>query len=107
MCVADLDMAWRFFRQMYLDVKRDLINRQLALAPCNIPTATQLWNAGHQPHFSAPGELSGLNNVNPPADSAQALQQTQAAMNAFYDANCAAYTKWGGEQLKPCPAFHS
>ncbi|HYC29765.1 MAG TPA: hypothetical protein VEB42_13125, partial [Chitinophagaceae bacterium] len=92
MCKGDLDMAWRAFRQMYLDIKRELVNASLN-STCGNPTAINLITAGHQPHFGDATGLTSQNPYHPPADKAQAEQQAQAQLNVLYDANCAAYVK--------------
>jgi RHS repeat-associated protein len=108
MCVGERDMAWRAFRQMYLDIKREIIYAQIKTtcngAPGGIP-ATTLFAAHHQPHFSdavealqsngttLPSDINGVNNQQ---------QQAQSEQAAYYQSNCAAYVTQWWRQLKPC-----
>ncbi len=105
-CTGDLDMAWRTFRQMYQDVKREKINAQLKALPCSsTPTAQTLLTAGHQPHFSDATEMVAANGIPTPADytSVYNYQQTQQAnVTAYYSSNCRAYVAQWFQQLAPC-----
>ena len=105
MCTGDLDMAWRSFRQLYMEVKRGIVNAQLnssSVCGNSTPTATQLLTAGHQPHFSDAIEMLTATGSALPNDATAATQQTQAAMNAHYADNCAAYVALWWQQLAPC-----
>jgi RHS repeat-associated protein len=108
MCTGDLDMAWRTFRQLYLDIKREIvyahINAACAGQPGNVTAAT-LVNARHQVHFSDAKELLQLHGVNLPTTQAQAnalQQQTQVDNAAYYVSNCQAYASQWWRQMKPC-----
>ncbi|MBN9381989.1 MAG: RHS repeat protein, partial [Chitinophagaceae bacterium] len=102
MCTGDLDMAWRTFRQAYLDIKRKLINARLKSIP-SIPSTNDLLAAGHQPHFTDADELIQAVDLTPPSDKDAASQQSQTAINNYYDANCRAYvTMWWQNLQKPC-----
>jgi RHS repeat-associated protein len=108
MCAGDLDMAWRSFRQMYLDVKREIIYTQITTTCTNqaggVP-ATTLFAAHHQPHFSDAVELLQLNGTTLPTNTSQlaaAQQQTQNGLADYYTSNCQAYVTQWWQQLKPC-----
>ena len=107
MCAGDLDMAWRNFRQLYLDVKHKLINDQLiALCPQPPnPLTKTLVTANHQPHFSdAADMLNAIGSTIPStiADTVTAKQQGQSATDSFYYNNCKIYATNWWQQLKPC-----
>ena len=104
MCAGDRDMAWRNFRQLYLDVKHKLINDQLKLI-CPAPSTTTLVNGNHQPHFSDAAELliaNGGTIPQTPGDTVTAKQNGQAATDSFYYNNCKIYATQWWQQLKPC-----
>ncbi|HEY4291361.1 MAG TPA: hypothetical protein VGN00_29875, partial [Puia sp.] len=98
-CTGDLDMAWRTFRQAYLDIKQGVINSKLKTIT---PTAATLLAAGHQPHFTDAGEVVEASNLNPPSDTAAARAQAQAALNGYYDSTCRAYVTMWWQDLKLC-----
>jgi len=111
-CNGDLDMEWRAFRQMYLDLKRKLIDKDIVAhntpqdcdAPFH-PTTSELFTAGYQPHFSHAEDMSALPGVDLPTDGSSASEyQVQVNQKAadFYDANCRAYVTQWLKQLKAC-----
>ncbi|MBL7734242.1 MAG: hypothetical protein JNL51_02200, partial [Chitinophagaceae bacterium] len=103
MCAGDLDAAWRFFRQMYLDVKRNLINTQLQV--CGNPSASDLWEEGHGSHFSDAKEMLELNDIDLPTgagDTTAFKQRFKTDISNYYDTTCRAYAKQWLEQLKGC-----
>ncbi|AXY74707.1 hypothetical protein D3H65_12250 [Paraflavitalea soli] len=109
MCVGELNMAWLSFRQMYLDVKRNLVNQWIK-ANCNncITTAT-IMQSGHQPHFSDAWESLALNDVDLPSDAAGAAawqQKNENALAEYYDGNCRAYATQWLEQLLKCTLYN-
>ncbi|HVM86891.1 MAG TPA: hypothetical protein VMT76_01800 [Puia sp.] len=105
MCPGDLDMAWRSFRQMYLDLKRKLINAQINQS-CK-PTADQLLQQGFQPHFTDAGELiaASSSGVTSSTSSGQDIQQQKDSLNNFYASNCNAYATYWFSQLKTCNQY--
>ena len=105
MCTGDLDMAWRTFRQLYMDMKRAAVNARLKLtAVCGnvTPSATTLMAAGHQPHFSDATELLQATGSALPNDAGTATTQTQNTINAYYADNCNAYVTMWWQMLQPC-----
>lgn len=111
-CSNDLDMAWRTFRQLYLNAKKDVINELLTNASCagitRVP-ADALLAAGKQPRFtnasaalnqSNLGYLSNGNlNQNTVQDSADLIQ------SRLYDQNCRAYVQTWMQQLSACTYY--
>ncbi|MET0636105.1 MAG: polymorphic toxin-type HINT domain-containing protein [Chitinophagaceae bacterium] len=108
MCEGDLDMAWRTFRQMYLDIKREIITTQVNSA-CNGSStgvsAATLMAAGHQPHFAQGSELMANTGFTPPTNQSEAtLLQQQSATKAgdYYSQNCLSYVLRWWKQLGTC-----
>jgi len=102
----DLDMAWRSFRQLYLDAKRKLVDDQLKDS-CSGATATTLLAAGHQPHFTDGSELPGM-NISIPSNMADVdtLQaHAQDSLVSAYAANCHAYATYWLQQLARCSHY--
>ncbi|RXK86142.1 scabin-related ADP-ribosyltransferase [Filimonas effusa] len=108
LCSGDLDMAWRVFRNSYLQMKKQLlvtvVNAACPSGAAN-PTAQQLYAAGFTPNFVSAAEVAsqnGLGNLlnSSSGNSAQSLvnQQLQSA----YDENCRAYAKMWLKQMAPC-----
>lgn len=106
MCSGDLDMAWRAYRQMYLDIKRSIINKYWIQPGCSSSlTAAALVTAGHQPHFSDAVELQQASGGTFPQTQSEAnsyQQQNQDQVNAYYASNCEAFASQWWQQLKPC-----
>lgn len=100
MCTGELDMAWRNFRQSYLDIKRKLINAQLNAAYPTPTTATLL--AHHQPHFTDAGEVVQALNLVPSIDPGTVEQQNQVSISNYYDSTCRAYVTMWWQDLAPC-----
>lgn len=109
LCSGDLDMAWRTFRQLYLNAKRDVISDLLANTTCagvTKVTTEALAAAGKQVRFMNAkttlnqGGYGYLNNGNlnqgVVQDSANKIQER------MYDQNCRAYVKTWMLQLAPC-----
>jgi RHS repeat-associated protein len=118
MCDGDLDMAWRNFRQLYLNFKNDivttLVKKPAGCTPLNqaynsIPTNPELFSAGHRAQFSEDTkttlEQNGLNNLNQggnPGGASQAVASAQASLGEFYTQNCQAFAQQWASQLAPC-----
>jgi len=105
-CAGDLDVAWRAFRQLYQDIKREKINTQLKTSPCgSVPAAATLLAEGHQPHFGDAVEMMSATGIPNPSDMTQASAmqaQGQAVVDSSYNANCRAYVTQWLQQLAPC-----
>ncbi|MBN8851225.1 MAG: hypothetical protein BGO55_10020 [Sphingobacteriales bacterium 50-39] len=102
MCSGDQDMAWRTFRQMYLDVKHQLINAQIKSACSASKTAGDLLASGHQPHFTDAGEMMQAAGLTPPSDPNAAIAQNQATINNYYDSTCLSYVALWWQSLQSC-----
>ncbi|HEU4553601.1 MAG TPA: RHS repeat-associated core domain-containing protein [Chitinophaga sp.] len=106
LCTGDLDMAWRAFRGIYLQIKHDMLNSKVTNA-CNQPElARDLSSAGKQPHFNIAADAISdqqlpymdINNTDPNAGRAAA----NAALQQAIADNCNAYTEYWLQQLAPC-----
>ncbi|WP_315815569.1 hypothetical protein [Paraflavitalea speifideaquila] len=109
MCVGELNMAWLSYRQMYLDIKRNLINAWIKSECPSCITPATIIAAGHQPHFSDAWEALAANDVDLPADEAAATawkQKNQDKLNTYYDDNCRSYVTHWVEQLSKCVLYH-
>jgi len=110
MCAGDLDMAWRSFRQLYLQLKRDLINARIMNAVCpggqRGPTNTDIVNAGKQPNFNSASDALSQNGLGFLKDqnftAAVAKGRGQDSLNKAYENNCTAYAKLWMQQLATC-----
>lgn len=105
MCAGDLDMAWRSFREMYLSIKREIVNTQIKANCDGSVSASTLVAANRQPHFSDAVELLQANGITIPTNSTQLAASQQNAQNAagdYYSSNCLAYVTQWWQQLKPC-----
>ncbi|HEY9261442.1 hypothetical protein, partial [Chitinophaga sp.] len=101
MCGGDLDMAWRSFRTLYLQIRNDAIN-DLLNASSSV-TGDFLYGMGKMPHFSS--VKATANHVklgDPDEDPQNANGDVNAQMQKMYDDNCKAYVKVWMQQLAPC-----
>jgi RHS repeat-associated protein len=104
MCPGDLDMAWRSFRGMYLNAKREVLDEYLNGLSC--VKVKDLTTDGKQLRFFAGmnqlenegfGYLTNSNlNQRTTRDSMDVLEQRT------YEENCRAYVNHWIEQLAPC-----
>lgn len=125
MCSAELDQAWRNFRQLYLMAKQDIIDRYIIknVTPCGEPrdsaygitvlNSGQIYSAHHVPEFtdqalSGAGSPLGKNNLTYLSDGgsiATAYNDTMIAhdsLASYYIENCKAYVSLWTQQLTPC-----
>jgi RHS repeat-associated protein len=119
MCEGDLDMAWRFFRQLYLSYKKDLenafVNDPKGCTPLNealdkVPTYANLYDDGHTPRFSEDtkttadkNDLSYILQGTKDAGSTNAAKdRAQDSLNSFYVQNSEALAVQWAAQLSPC-----
>ena len=108
LCAGDLDMAWRAFRQFYLNAKHAqidyTINETVSPGYTRV-TAKQLFAAGKQPHFSPAKdalEQSGMGSLVNGTDSTIMKDSVNAMMQRSYDENCRSYVSAWIKQLAPC-----
>ncbi|MBO9730131.1 MAG: hypothetical protein J7623_15945 [Chitinophaga sp.] len=105
MCGGDLDMAWRSFRTLYLQIRNDVIN-DLLDASSDVK-AFALLAQGKMPHFSSVKDMAnhvqlGDPGTTDPNDTASASQVAKTMLAKMYDDNCRAYVKVWMQQLAPC-----
>ncbi|HEX8332169.1 MAG TPA: LamG-like jellyroll fold domain-containing protein, partial [Segetibacter sp.] len=102
MCEGDLNMSWKTFRQLYLEIKR---NEIYARVNGMSPGSSDLMNLGYTPHFNnATNALtqSGLTFFNTANGSAQEEAAAKDAAAESYASNCSTYAKLWIQQLAPC-----
>ncbi|NII28603.1 hypothetical protein HB364_26200 [Pseudoflavitalea sp. X16] len=101
-CSGELDIAWRYFREIYLQKKREIMDAQLtAYAESNKAAGYygRLFASGHAVTFVSPaiaaagGGLGGLIS-----DTTRAKD----SISTFILDNCKAYALQWWEELKPC-----
>jgi RHS repeat-associated protein len=102
LCAGELDMAWRAYRQMYLDIKRSIVNNWITDNCDTCKSAAQIFASGHQPHFSDARELMALEG---PPDMPQDEKEGKALQEQYYDANCKAYAERWIQQLGGCTLY--
>jgi RHS repeat-associated protein len=103
MCEGELDMAWRTFRQLYLDIKRTHVNKWIKTGCGSAMTAGQIVASGHSPHFADANEMKALQS---PAEVPSSKAETEAFMQKYYADNCKAYaTRWV-QDLAPCTLYN-
>ncbi|OQP52818.1 hypothetical protein A4H97_24270 [Niastella yeongjuensis] len=99
-CSADQDIAWQYFREMYLQEKREIITQVLNEAqrqPGNrFPDLKELVD-NHTPNFFDPA-------MPPPhlEDMPDGEARGQDSLNTFINDNCTAYVNQWWQELKPC-----
>ena len=108
-CEGDLDMAWRSFREGYLQIRRNILYERVLSGSCTgsfptihysrWPSAQQLYDSAHQPQFFSINEAFKNNSdiTNPYSENA-----VKADLQAYYDQTCRAYAELWMQQLEPC-----
>ncbi|MDB5202924.1 MAG: hypothetical protein JWQ27_2333, partial [Ferruginibacter sp.] len=90
-CSGELDFAWRFFREMYLFKKTEIVNK-LIHSSCPTPEILS-W---HTLSFPIIDVMDGTHDIpSDPAAGADSLAQ-------FIDENCRGYVTQWLEELHPC-----
>ena len=124
MCQGDLDMAWRTFRELYLEAKSDIVNKlvntitnctPMDTAYTTVPTAYSLFTVGHHSEFNDKNPSDGKSGVlnesylgalNQDAGSssgaANAKALAQDSLNSFYAQNVNSIALQWTQQLAPC-----
>ncbi|MDE3248445.1 MAG: hypothetical protein KGO82_07300, partial [Bacteroidota bacterium] len=90
-CAGSLDMAWRFFREMYLTKKREIINKilgQACNAQININTATHTLNF--------PDQVTAMQKV--PVSTTNITD----SINNLVSSSCRSYVAQWWNELAPC-----
>ncbi|RPD38059.1 RHS repeat domain-containing protein [Chitinophaga barathri] len=104
MCAADRDMAWRHFRGMYLNARKNIIGKVVNDASCPVSTRDLAFN--YEPRIQSPGYLmseSGIGNITGGNMSEEALRQmANEREQQMYSDNCDAWIAAWIQQLAPC-----
>ncbi|OQP68407.1 RHS repeat domain-containing protein [Niastella populi] len=97
-CTGDLDLAWKYFREMYLQRKRELIADILRNAQAVHPLyadLSSLPNLKHRLNFIDPQLI-------PVSDMPLTEQAARDSVQTYINQNCASYVQQWWEELKPC-----
>jgi len=119
MCAADKDMAWRYFREMYLGSKQTIFNKALLANPAGCtpanpaytkePSSQTLYDSSHLPEFNNVGSALSQNGlqsgVSGPTAAANAKTAVLDSMASTYAANCAAYASQWFQELSACTYY--
>ncbi|BAV07628.1 hypothetical protein SAMN05421788_10920 [Filimonas lacunae] len=101
-CEGDLNMAWRNFRSMYLQAKRDIINGLVNTTCTGSSSSAQLITAGFVPNFNVVSDAISANGLGFTQTTTSQTAYTDSAsksMTALYDTNCKAYVSLWTQQL--------
>lgn len=106
MCEGDLNMAWRNFRGFYLNIKKEIINAQIAAASCPGASLQDLTNNAKFSHFNNGANMMASAGYGELASGNMTPYETQVMANAaqqqaFAD-NCKAYVELWRKQLSSC-----
>ncbi|HVU55676.1 MAG TPA: hypothetical protein VHD83_11520, partial [Puia sp.] len=124
MCTADKDMAWRNFRQMYLEAKHSLnfqhlIDGSPGCTPTDTrayghdPTAQQIYAAKHTPEFADSHtslDYNGMGSLSKVAGKTGAEDATATANDSLqqaYAQNIQALEQQWRQQLTTCKLYSS
>ncbi|NML38409.1 hypothetical protein HHL17_14470 [Chitinophaga sp. G-6-1-13] len=97
MCAGDLDMAWRSFRNLYMNYRRQALLVWLD-EQCST-TAGDIIGWGKAPRFNSRNDAAGQVNI---PTGIRPQDETRAKMDALYESNCRAYVETWIKQLAPC-----
>jgi RHS repeat-associated protein len=101
LCEGDLNMAWRMFRQLYLNAKRDIIEQQLQSAGCT--SETDITQAGGIPRVTTTAGAYAQSGLNIPfGNQGQAEAYSAAQLQQLIEDNCKAYVSYWVGRLAPC-----
>ncbi|BAV08134.1 RHS repeat domain-containing protein [Filimonas lacunae] len=110
MCEGDKDLAWRSFREFYLQLKKDVIAAQVSAANCAGKPSSAVLSATHALNFIVASEAmaqEGLSDILNAANPDQTKANVSAATAQYYDDNCRAYAVMWLKQLAPCVNYNS
>ncbi|WP_217603527.1 RHS repeat-associated core domain-containing protein [Chitinophaga sp. GbtcB8] len=101
LCEGDLNMAWRTFRQLYLNAKRSIME---TLIPQNCgPTESQLVQAWKSPRFNTTAGALAQSGLNIPMDNQSQVEAYSAQqLEKIIADNCKAYVEDWISKLAPC-----
>lgn len=101
-CSGELDIAWRYFRELYLQEKREIIDRLLTEYATTLGKTPEYYNtlaSAHTLNFVS-ADAGALINIS--QNPGEALTQANNDLQTFINDNCKAYAIQWWEQLKPC-----
>jgi hypothetical protein len=114
-CDGDLDLAWRAFRQLYLQAKQEIVNKLVNNPPnCTpvspvytvMPKREDLVKAKYRPQFYADINTviteEKLDYANDPGKVDQAKAEAQRQLNEQYDKNVAVLAEQWYTRLSGC-----
>jgi len=123
MCAGDLDMAWRYFRQLYLDSKQDILTKMVLAKPAGctpldpayskVPTTEELFAAHHSPQFTDETNsikhtpVQAVLNVSSPTSANGMQAAIEDSLRSFYSQNCASLVPQWARQLSVCGFYDS
>lgn len=99
-CSGELDIAWRYFRDMYLQKKREFVELELNAYLFTHKSSTILKdvvNANHTLNFPDPFAYQPATTAAPTTPA-----QAKDSLNAFIDSSCVNYAVEWWQELKPC-----
>jgi hypothetical protein len=100
-CEGELDMAWRNFRNLYLQAKKDLVNQLVNNACPNLSLPVN-----YTPNFNNAASAVASAGLNYNDLSQQDIKNVAGdKLAALYEANCQAYVETWMQQLLACPAY--
>lgn len=109
MCAGDKDMAWRTFRQLYLEIKNNVVQDLIDKANCSgKPSVKDLRDAGHTLNFNTSQgaiEQNGIGDLVNTNNASQSEADTKATMGQYYNDNCRSYATLWLKQLAPCTEY--
>lgn len=98
MCEGDLDMAWRTFRSLYINYRRQAILVWLD-GQCNGYSSAKVISWGKTSRFNNTYDAAGQVKI-PTGNRPQ--EETRAKIDSLYESNCRAYVATWLKQLAPC-----
>lgn len=106
MCAGDLDMAWRNFRQMYLQMKQDIISTKMKTPECvkgsDLTAAGKTLNFTNTTDVLSQNGLSYLQTASDNSNGTVVRDSSNAALARSYAANCQSYVSEWVKKLSLC-----
>jgi len=96
MCDGEKNMAWRFFRDEYLRIKRNWITNTVK------GSVTVVLDSSAVPVFFSQDDMANKSGVFLGTDSAAAVKAGADSMTIISNRNCIEYTKRWWQQRAPC-----
>jgi len=92
-CGGELDFAWRYFKEIYLQKKTEILDRIFSNLQCTDGNAIQPWN-----NLNFNPIKYGDANTGIPSDSSSGVD----SLNQLITDNCTAYVTQWMDEMKPC-----